>query len=283
MYIISIKGFGDALIALWAINQFADRSKFRLVTASYIAPLIRHLNRQDDAIVLTKILSYPEIFNLRNSTLRKSVISAHLVRKEIIGNCTFKDRPFIFDDFGFRELLLKPIFAKYKAVSLIKAPNIYSGYLSVLGEFSEAKIYNSNTREVARNSLKDVVIFISSRVAKKCINLRLLMDIESCCISLKLNPTFIVHVNDIIDNIIYNAVRVQKYSSYDELDHFIENAKYIISSDSFPAHYAEYHGKKVFVVNNFSNNYYLPHSTFLNKWHSVGVDLAMLKKFLSSD
>ena len=63
MYVISIKGFGDALIALWAINRLNDNSRFRLVTAGYIAPLICHLKMEDSAIILSNIKNYPEIFN----------------------------------------------------------------------------------------------------------------------------------------------------------------------------------------------------------------------------
>ena len=282
MYILSIKGFGDALIALWAISQFSDKTKFHLVTASYLFPLINHLKREDGVLVLSSILSYPEIFNLKNSTLSQCVGSFYLLRNEIIKNCTNKDESILFDNYGLREFLIKPIFSKSKSVSALKADNIYSGYLSVLTESGETCIFDNNA-EIVSDSLKDVAIFFSSRVFEKCINLKHLLDIERCCIELGLNPIFIKHVNDGIDEIIERALKVHNYKSYDELDCFIFGARFIISSDSFPAHYAEYHRKKVFVVNNYVNNYYLPYSAFINKWSSLGVDVTRLNKFLSAN
>jgi hypothetical protein len=107
-----------------------------------------------------------------------------------------------------------------------------------------------------------------------------LLLIEKCCTDLGLNPKFIMHVNDSVEKIFDSRFNIIKYNNYKELDDLLLQVTCVISSDSFPAHYAEYHVKKVYVVNNHMNNYYLPYSTFINKWFSVGVDIDKINEFL---
>ena len=89
-----------------------------------------------------------------------------------------------------------------------------------------------------------------------------------------------MHTTDIVSDAIISIFEVKTYESYIELDFFLNNVTHVISSDSFPAHYAEYRSMRVYVINNFLNIYYLPYSAYINSFFSVGIDKGRLQSFL---
>jgi ADP-heptose:LPS heptosyltransferase len=280
-YILSIKGFGDALISLWAIARFKDEHKFRLVTSNYMLPLISHLKKDSSTIILSKISNYPALYNIKRSNLKEIIKSAWMLNREIKYNCNAIDSSFIFDSFGIREFLIKPFNTIHHSLLPTKSVNIYQNYLDSISEFTN--VQNNNQDRINNFSSKDkniVAIFFSSRVNNKQICIDDLEKIKYCCISNGLTPMFIMHYNDTLLIDIYSKFEVKTYINYVDLDIILQKATCVISSDSFPAHYAEYHGYRVFVINNLINTYYLPYSAYINDYYSVGVDKCRLNKFL---
>ncbi len=276
-YIVSIKGFGDALIALWAINQFSDEKKFRLLTTEYIAPLVYHLGKEQITDIIPKTIDYPKIYNLRNEKFTDAVRSMLILRKEIQSKCNGNNYTLIFDKNGIREYLIKPKKINCKFIEKIKEKNIYKGYLRSLSEYGGTL---KNNYQFSSGSQKNIAIFNSSRVNKKKISDENLFYLQKYCLDNGFNPIYIRHIKDNFNVKIDKILNVETYSNYKELDLILANADSVISSDSFSAHYAEYHGKRVYVVNNYSNEYYLPYSTYINKSWSLGIDKQNLNKFL---
>lgn len=279
-YIVSIKGFGDALIALWAINHFSDKTEFRLLTTEYIAPLIAHLGKERVTDILPKIINYPEIYNLRNAKFTDVVRSILLLRKEIQHTCNANKYSLIFDKEGLREYLIKPRKIDCKFIANKNEKNIYEGYLRSLSEYG---VVSKNNYQFNDKLHTNIAIFFSSRVNIKQINNENLLCLQKCCLDNGIKPIYIRHIKDNFDTKLVKRLNFKTFSNYKELDFILEKIDCVISSDSFPAHYAEYHGKRVYVVNNYPNEYYLPYSTFKNGWWSLGVDQKNLNKFLKKE
>jgi ADP-heptose:LPS heptosyltransferase len=281
IYIVSVKGFGDALIVLWAIKNSSEECSFRLVTPAYISPLVSHLEMESSSLILSKVLSYPALFNLRSSYFVDVINSMLMLRQEIGHHCSIPNKYFLFDSIGVRELLITPFNSKSYSVAAAKADNIYQNYLTSLAELARVPIISPKKNErFFVEDKKFVAIFFSSRVKSKHLNIDDLHDIRNCCVLSGLIPIFITHTTDILSDALISIFEVKTYENYIELDFILKNVTHVISSDSFPAHYAEYRNMRVYVINNFLNIYYLPYSAYINGFFSVGVDKRRLQSFL---
>jgi hypothetical protein len=238
------------------------------------------LGKEQITDILPKTPGYPEIYNLRNAKFTDVVRSILFIRKEIQLTCNVNKYPLIFDKSGLREYLIRPRKIECKFITNVKEKNIYEGYLRTL----------SNSEEILKNNYQysgklnsSIAIFFSSRVNIKQINNKNLLYLEKCCLDNGFNPIYIRHIKDNFNAKHDNLPNFKTYSSYKGLDFILENIDSVISSDSFPAHYAEYHGKRVYVINNYPNEYYLPYSSFKNGWWSLGVNQKNLNKFLKNE
>ena len=278
-YIVSVKGFGDALIALSAMNAFSDSSNFRLISNKYISPLIEHLGELSNAEILPDTDNYPEHYNLRQSNPFRGLNSLLRFRQKLRSLTDAKESNFVFDFDGWREKFCVPVGANYIAASNMHKKNIYQSYVSALSEITREFPEIRQLKNFSTQQHYDVPIFFSSRVKAKELSISDLFFLREYTIGIGLNPRCICHQHDYVDLISKSGFQWEFYKSYADLDEILSTAAAVISSDSFPAHYAEYLGHKIFVIKNVENTYYLPYSAFISKHWSIGFKSSDLDLF----
>jgi hypothetical protein len=281
-YIVSVKGFGDALIALWSMNAILNVDQFRLISNKYISPLIEHLGKSSVAEILPDSDNYPEHYNLRRSNPFQALGSLLSFKKKLELLDDAKHSNFIFDLGGWRERLCLPNGAKNFPVSSMHEENIYLAYLALLSRISGQSSIKSRSEQNSKLTLCDLPIFFSSRVKAKELKINDLLHLYGYAISHGLNPRFICHIYDDVGLISQSGLQWESYTSYEDLDRILSSALAVISADSFPAHYAEYFGHRIFVIKNFKNSYYLPYSSFISNHWSIGFNSSQLNLFLSN-
>ena len=280
-YIVSVKGFGDALIALWSMNAMSNVDKFRLISNKYISPLIDHLGKSSVVEILPDSDNYPEHYNLRRSNPFHALDSLLSFKKKLEMLDSAKHSNFIFDLDGWRERLCLPNGAGYFSVCNMHEKNIYLAYLSLISKISGQSLTIRRSEQASRLALCDLPIFFSSRVKAKELKINDLYMLNEYALNHGLRPRFICHACDEIELISQSGLPWETYKNYEDLDRILSSALAVISSDSFPAHYAEYFGHKIFIIKNYKNLYYLPYSAFISKHWSIGFNSSQLDIFLS--
>jgi hypothetical protein len=280
-YIVSVKGFGDALIALWSMNAMLDVDKFRLISNKYISPLIDHLGKSSVVEILPDSDNYPEHYNLRRSNPFHALDSLLSFKKKLEMLDNAKHSIFIFDLDGWRERLCLPNGAGHFSVSNMHEKNIYLAYLALLSKISGQSLIIRRSEQASRLAQCDLPIFFSSRVKAKELKINDLLLLNEFATNHGLRPRFICHACDDVGLISKSGLQWESYNSYKDLDKILSSALAVISSDSFPAHYAEYFGHKIFVIKNIENSYYLPYSAFISNHWSIGFSPSQLNLFLS--
>ena len=280
-YIVSVKGFGDALIALWSMNAMLNVDKFRLITNKYISPLIDHLGKSSVVEILPDSDNYPEHYNLRRSSPFRALVSLLSFKKKLELLDGAKHSNFIFDLGGWRERLCLPSGATSWSVSCMHEENIYLAYLSLLSKISGQSLTIRQPEQASKLTHCELPIFFSSRVKAKELKINDLLQLNGYAINHGLSPRFICHACDDVGLISQSGLQWEPYKSYEDLDRILSSALAVISTDSFPAHYAEYFGHKIFVIKNIKNPYYLPYSAFKSNHWSIGFNSSQLNLFFS--
>lgn len=278
---MSIKGFGDAIIALWSMNAMLNIDKFRLISNKYVSPLIEHLGKSSIVEILPDSNNYPEHYNLRQSNPFRALDSLLSLKKKLELLDSAKRSNFIFDLDGWRERFCLPNGARILPVSGMREKNIYIAYLALLSKISGQSYTIRRSDSASKLTYCDLPIFFSSRVKAKELKINDLLNLNRYALGHGLRPRFICHACDDVALISQLGLQWESYKNYEDLDRILSSALAVISTDSFAAHYAEYFGHRIFVIKNNENSYYLPYSAFiLNHW-SIGFNSSQLNYFLS--
>ena len=134
--IVTLKGFGDFIIALNAINSFKGPRdlalpQFKLVAGRHVMNLANALGVKDQVILVgdDKLKDVPAIYDLKNKGYLsglKSLIKLHSDITDILGSSSL-----VFDKVGVRERLLS---IGHKSHSLPESVNIYMSYALLFKE-----------------------------------------------------------------------------------------------------------------------------------------------------
>jgi len=277
-YLICIKGYGDLVIALNALCERGDSSpNIGVVTGEYLRPLALKL-LPDANYIFIPILEYPEIYNLRKLRLIKAI--KNLFRLFFyIKNQIRVDKKFILDDINIREKILFGRYGKMISVKRNGENNIYKDYQSILIKYSEKKILKSNKKKLLKNIYSNkILIFPASRVNSKRIDLNVVNLIYTYLKNKGYDLEVVFHKSDKVN---FNEAHITKYyENYSELDFYLSQSLFVVTSDSFISHYADFYGIKVFVVDYRNNYYFLPIQSINKGWFFSGFNSEKLDQVI---
>ena len=260
-YFVSLKSYGDFVILAKALSYNSSR-EFKVIAGNHLKDLYECLNldKNFEVCFLNLGNSVPAIYNIRERGLFAASLSLLSIRK-LLSTSFENDSTLVFDSIGFREHLIS---ISYKSSSVQDIyNNIYLNYFNFLNV--QLPGYNK-----IRNSISDeILIFPDSRLSIKTLPNDFIDKLILRIVSKNLNP-IVMRFGPANKSLSTNAKYEKNYFDFEVLSKTIKSAKMVISSDSLPAHLAEFHDTPVFVFNNFPNVYWLPFSSYeLQSWSLI--------------
>jgi hypothetical protein len=279
---ILIKAFGDFTIALSMLRQFSNsfNGEISLLIGEHLVGLCNGLNPSFNIKPLALGFDVPAIYDLKKMGILKGFLSLSKIRTEITKAMSNDLSTMVFDRFTWREFLI----AQNNPYLVLPQtqPNIYLAYKSFFLNFGfsqDQPVYQTN------RLVNEIGIFPYSRVPFKNIPLSIISSICNECSQKGFTP--VVFVMDGELPIQLDGVKVVSISrNFNSLIEAIQSMRAIVSSDSLPAHLAEYFYKPIYVATPVANNYWLPEYSFHNgSWgifsDSIGLN-ATFNHFLNS-
>jgi len=270
-YFVSVKAFGDFVIALNSISKFGTSDDI-LLCGDHLRPLSKVLKSHVKIIWLATAESdVPALYDVRKKGFTNAVKSLYFIRNKLLSNLKYDDY-LIFDSTGFRQIILS--FSRNVKYLSNSSPNIYINYQ----EFFNANYSSKFEKLKIKNSSYTVGIFPDSRLLFKSITKDVLISISKHleCNNIEYNIVFVA-VDSYFNGTHHRSIIID---GFDKLVDAINHYDVIISSDSLPAHISELVGKPIFVLSPIENKYWLPRSSFDFSWYSTFDDLNKLYDFL---
>jgi len=256
---ICLKSFGDLVIVAHSINKYSKNKKNnQILISKHLLPITKILGSSLNIITIGNKYDYPAIFNLKNSRISKIIYDFIYYIYFLHRNLLLNDSV-IIDNNNIRYDLILPL---TKKILIPYSKNIYISY----AKFFNFDIYNLNNKLINYNSKLNIAIFPDSRIDLKKLSLSLIEVIRKKISKFDIN-FYVYMYTDLKNKDKYkNNFNVINYFSFNELSDIIQDNDIVISSDSLPAHLAEFFEKPVFVISPFRNEYWLPFSSFINRY-----------------
>lgn len=265
-----MQGFGDLVILCNILKNYTINNENNfIIMGSYLTNLFNELSL-DIKTIIYKLdgEDIPPIYNLKNDGIIKGYFNGLEIRNLLSNN--YKEEIFylIFDygqvNYGgirerFFSFNLPKIFIEAKQ-------NVYLTYIDFLKEKNNFK-HIPQTNDSGINN-KIVSIFPSSRQKRKVIPENILNILIHKSKKLGLIPKIydVGNENQYSEDINKYAKILPK--TFKSVIKAINNSSMVISSDSVAAHIAEFYKKPIYVFSPIRNNYWLPLSSYENKFSS---------------
>jgi hypothetical protein len=280
--IASAKSFGDFVIAHSVLHRVKKDAKprIRLISCSHVKGLNAIL---PDDVCVTLLNSgaerVPALFDVKKRGGMAAVRSALSLRREFRKIERSHNEALAFDVLGMRERFIA---GDWPAIApRNRGANIYETYFRFLIEYgirtaaAPIPITSENARSVG--------IFPESRLIKKRLTAPTLSVIVDCIARAGLDAKLFILDGDLPPQGDFPCL-TNISRNFASLASAIDSVDSVISSDSLPAHLAEYFGRPVFVASPFPNQYWLPYGSFTKgHWGIFGNTTefsASLDKFL---
>ena len=274
MNFVSIKGFGDFVIALNVLERCSPSIKksCKILIGSHILPLSNALNPSVKIEIIDSAdQDIPALFDIRKRGVYQAGVSAIDLRRSLSSYCPGESM--VFDKGGARESFISR--NNYKSIPPSK--NIYLAYESFISKrYPGEALLLERKIEKKYSKGKRIGIYPFSRVSDKNIKPKDVLYLYNFCKSQGFDPTIVLLKGE---NLSLSAVNINitTYArTFPRLIDSIFSVDAIISADSLPAHLAYFFDRPCFVVSSLENQYWLPFECFkLNYW-SLSGDLNML-------
>jgi hypothetical protein len=252
--LVSLKAFGDFIIARWALRQLdTGTTNVTLIAGDHLAELDAALgSRVGTRYVRHGEGGVPALFDMNRLGVCRGVSSAVRLRR-LIQELNLPSHTYlVFDKVSLRESFIA---AALPTKTLPGAKNIYLAYSELLGltaTLEDAAAATGLAKRPAR-----VGIFPGSRISAKSLPADVITQLIDICQSAGARPTVFAlegEVNDLSPGLpVINVPR-----RFEAMVQAVRSVGTVISADSMPAHMAEYFDCPVFVVSPVPNHHWLP-------------------------
>lgn len=267
--VVCLKSYGDLVIARCALRQaLAANAPARpgLAIGSHLLELNDALGAgPQPQVVVHREAGVPAFYDARKSGLAPALRSGIALRSALARLSLAPHTTLLFDQKTLRETFLA---VGRSAASLGAAPNIYLAYEAALGG-SGSMPDHATVEAVFRvdHRAPYVGIFPGSRIARKRLPGDVIEALVAICAAAGAACKVFALDGEPIDFSLVRAEVVRVPRSFAAMIAAVREARAIVSSDSLPAHLAEYFGRPVFVASPVPNAYWLPRSSFqLDRW-----------------
>jgi hypothetical protein len=261
--IVSLKAFGDVVIALNCLQAEAATHRSSLIIGRHLAGLVETL---DPALtpwtVVGDDLEVPAVFDLKRRGVLKGLKSALRLRDEL-GRLELEEHAvFVFDRLGARERFIA---AGRTSLGLPAQSNIYQAYAKLLDLPPGAGI--EECKPPLNPSATTVGIFPVSRIARKNIPTSLVGEVARRCLDAGLSPVVVLLEGEHL-HFEGQGLRCEVIPrTFRSLLDAVRSFPRLVCADSLPAHLGELKGRQVFVLTPVPNTYWLPLSCYLrDRW-----------------
>jgi ADP-heptose:LPS heptosyltransferase len=277
----SAKSFGDFVIARSVLDGVAQaaRSRIRLLACSHLKAL-NEILPDSDRVTLVDCGEdrVPAIFDVKKCGALAAVQSALSLRRRFQRIERNENEVLAFDALGVRERFIA---GRWPAICpRARGSNIYETYSRFL---AEQDIPTGAPAPLRSRAARSVGIFPESRLAEKRLPAATLAVIVDRAVRAGLDATIFILDGDSSPPEGFScSVNISR--SFGSLAQAMRSVDAVISSDSLPAHLAEYLERPVFVASRAPNQYWLPHGCFTrNHWAVLNSSelAASLDKFLA--
>lgn len=282
-FLVSIKAFGDFVIAAHALRLVRqlppDCADLKLLAGEHLKQLAEALRVESRVRFIPSGGNYPGAYDVRAGGLVRALASLFRLRR--LFTALPRDCELIFDQSGWRERVLG---SGYRHSSYVAAPNIYqataatlraAGYLLEEGRAGAGAASGYGPGKTA-------AIFASSRLAHKTIPPGVVGRVVEQLGKVGLRPEVIALAGEKLDLPAGVPVR-QVERNFSAVSAAISASALVVSSDSVPAHLAEYLGVPTYVLSPVPNEYWLPLSAFLTRGWSLFADDRTLPAWLEGN
>ena len=256
--IVSLKAFGDLVIALNCLRADAATHRSSLVIGRHLVGLVEAL---DPTFVPWTVVGsdkdVPALFDVRRRGVMEGAKSALRLRGELGRLDIEEPTVLVFDRLGARERFIS---AGRPSTGLPARPNIYQAFETLLDLPPQAGIEDRDGR--MNVSLTTVGIFPVSRVARKTLPTSLVAEVARQCLDAGLDPVVMLLEGE-ESQFEGRALRCEVIPrTFQSLLDAVRSFPRLICADSLPAHLGELEGRRVFVLTPVANTYWLPLSCF---------------------
>lgn len=238
--IIALRSYGDYVILLNSIKNSRDKN-FVILVSSHLKPL-------HDSIL--KNLDLNSKFKFINFDIDRGILPL-FTNKYFFTKSNCKSMTSIKNYFRL-SIVKQPVYLEqrkrstiFNIITKLNTRYIHSGKKNIYDTYSEFFDSTINHFEYNLKKSDNIILFPDSRKKNKILKKTVINDISNLSGKIKI-AKFGVYDNE--SNFI-------SYSSFDELTNIIKNADFIISSDSLPAHLAEFYNKPHFILYNQKINF----------------------------
>jgi ADP-heptose:LPS heptosyltransferase len=273
--LVTLKGFGDFVIALNAINSVKAVPEFQLVAGKHVMALADDLGMTDQVIFIggEDLKDVPAIYDIKKRGWFSGLKSLQQLHS-LIGNFPHSST-LIFDKVGIRERIIG---AGHELYQLPESSNIYLAYTQFFKEMGYERIAQK-PRERDKNN--QAIIVPGARVGKRVIPPGTIKQISQRLLNYDFEVKVIMIEGESyeIPHNVNLEIIPRKFSS---LIDAINSADLVISADSLPAHLSEFLGAPVFIFTPIPNwsIYWLPKSAFNSKGMATFEDISNFDRWL---
>lgn len=261
--IVSVKSFGDFIIPLGILERYGtvrEKLGYSIAAGSHVTNLLGALGEIRTSVLLFSLKNatdIPDLYNAKRYGLKRSIKSAIEIRRNL-SSLNRSGNHLIFPDAGLRKLIVSA--GMRTSVIPLHLGNIYLSYCSVFG------LSNAYRREgfIHPNRRLSIGVFPNSRVSSKTLPNDVLVKMVKTMEHYDGDVSVVLFHDETIDCKSKEISEMRIAKTFPALRDAVASFDLIVSSDSFPAHLAEFLGKPVFVVTPKANPFWLPLSSYMS-------------------
>jgi hypothetical protein len=274
--VVSVKAFGDLVIAMTCCARAHDRLEGRLsiMLGSHLLPLYEALGSPlPFTLVEHGSPRIPALFEIRTRGPLRALKSAAAVRRAFDAAHIPKGTTLLFDRRGVRENYI----TRGSPFEVIpREANIYRAYDTW---------FNTVDDKTGISVIRDgpIRIFPGSRMPAKNLPLSLVRDLIAVVDAKGLSVELMLLEGERPDLEVSNLPHSIVPRHFRAMIDAVEGASVILGADSMPVHIAEHVGCPAFVFSPVNNRYWLPLTAYAHDWCALfdeGVRSSRLAAFL---
>lgn len=239
--LLALRSFGDFVVLMHAIKQSRSNQKINIIASDHLKPLWEALNVSNAKPNLNIQIEFIDFgvkkglfsFFTNKFFFSKNNIAELLALRRFIKAKNFSSNDGLYLERKNRKYLLQLILGK-KLFSVHHKGNVYE---SALGFFQSEGSINTDYFKIDK-----IVVFPDSRKKEKIIPKNVLVQLASSCMHHEIEFT-----TAFFGSTTPNDKYIFFYNDFFTLIKLIQEAQFIISSDSVTAHLAQYFNKPHFI------------------------------------
>ena len=269
--LVTLKAFGDLVVARWALRRLAPQARPLLVLGDHLAELHDTLGDAPTALLARHgERGVPAVFDVRKAGLAQACRSGRALRRALRALPLPPEATLLFDRVGTRERFLA---GGRSLQALPPAPNIYLAYTAALLDAAAPQTWATAVGA-------KIGVFPGSRIPAKALPTPVVVDLLQQLRRRGREPEVFVldGEDDPLRGTGLPSTTVPR--RFAAMVAAVRSVSAVVSADSMPAHLAEYFDLPVFVVSPVDNAYWLPLSSYRHGQWSLFCDAARTRRAL---